>query len=1068
MVVCLMYVIALSLFLKDASSALVLVEVGLWGVWFPQVNGPSGYLACGMGLRNDPYNSSGSNDNTGVNAIKFIWCKVDDCSLQQSSLLNEGFYGNWLPDVMCPSGSFIYGIRAKFQDYVGPSSDDSGLTGFEIKCRDSFSNASSTIQVLDSIKGTWKVWAESTSQYVCGGKIRFEEILKGPGDATGLNGLYVDFCDYVCFSTVANCNRCTVYNNCIDCNVGYFLYSNSGSNSCVNPCPSGYRGDSSLNPPSCIACVIMNCAVCPTSSSCTSCKTSYYLDNSSSNTLCVTTCHSGYRADSATQSCIACSITNCHDCSSDVNICISCKLTYYLYYSSSNTLCVNPCPSGYRGDSAIIPNKCVGCSVLNCDICPTDTTCSVCKANYFLHTSNITYTCENPCPSRFRGDVSVSPNACIACSVSNCDICTNTNDCVICLVGYYLLIVGDITTCELPCPRGYRGDTVSYPPSCIPCEVPDCDICDSSGRCTECKNTHYLHTEGITTTCEKACPSGYRGDSATQSCMACSITNCHDCTLGLNSCISCITDYFLYISTQATLCVSTCPLGYRGDSEGKCNLCSPGYVNVLDSPYTCVLKIDNCIEYIKTDTDWKCLKCDEGYFAFEVSINKIVCAEVINRCSDYILEDLHLICNSCELGFHLSESKDECLILNCLAHRKDADKEYCSQCSIGYQIDSVGKCNRCSENYERASEDPFTCIPKIINCLYYLQSELGYICKECKMGYKLGSSGLCDECESSYALVSGTCYPKINLCSRYISENETIYCSDCHKDAMFDCGSSCNMAKKCICKYGFYMSSGQVCEVCPNHCKSCDIESENLKCLDCEAGYNLVNFDCIISKTSRISASTEIALGKVETTAWGIVIASCSVSILSLNTRRLLSIIGMIQILTYILLHNINIPSRTRIILRGISFLNIQPNIFEYFISSDESLDIERYNRIDIKDELFLINAGKIVTTLIIIIVIILFLKALHRFSARLQDFNLIKKVIERLNDHVWNFCIGYLIQGSLELTIFSLINIYHVSLYNTHSIIELIISVIIIVRYTLDSFTYIPYHNIHIPNSKL
>lgn len=47
----------------------------------------------------------------------------------------------------------------------------------------------------------------------------------------------------------------------------------------------------------------------------------------------------------------------------------------------------------------------------------------------------------------------------------------------------------------------------------------------------------------------------------------------------------------------------------------------------------------------------------------------------------------------------------------------------------------------------------------------------------------------------------------------------------------------------------------------------------------------------------------------------------------------------------------------------------------------------------------------------------------------------------------VWNFILGYLLQGSLQLTISSLINCYHVNMSSVHSIIGLVISIITLVR---------------------
>ncbi len=245
-----------------------------------------------------------------------------------------------------------------------------------------------------------------------------------------------------------------------------------------------------------------------------------------------------------------------------------------------------------------------------------------------------------------------------------------------------------------------------------------------------------------------------------------------------------------------------------------------------------------------------------------------------------------------------------------------------------------------------------------------------------------------------------------------------------------DCDTPCDISKRCICED--------------------DIRDDTLKCLECEDGYNLTEAKCIGSDISTISDNNEILINKGFQVMQLLTIVSVSFSIASMNINSIFSMIGTIQIISYILLYNINIPSKARDILEGLNIFVLLPNIFEYFIPNHQTIRIDRYNRVDIYNELFLINSGKILTTLIIFICLILIMKILYCIIRNIRENHLLKKVIEKvLETYEWNLVIGYILQGSLELTIFSLINIYHVSFNDTNSIIGFSFSIFTLVIYT-------------------
>jgi hypothetical protein len=253
------------------------------------------------------------------------------------------------------------------------------------------------------------------------------------------------------------------------------------------------------------------------------------------------------------------------------------------------------------------------------------------------------------------------------------------------------------------------------------------------------------------------------------------------------------------------------------------------------------------------------------------------------------------------------------------------------------------------------------------------------------------------------------------------------------------------LTKSCICDERHYITLDNICKECLDHCIECEEgENEDEICLECESGYDLIEGKCEVSQHIIPKAMLKQAAQGTQ----GVMIASASVSFVSLNFNSILSMIGTIQILSYILLYNINIPDRVKDALEGISLFNIFPNIFEYFIPTQTTIEIERYQRVDIENELFLINSGKTLTTIITLLLAILILKMLGRLKSKSKAGMIIKKVVSKILGILeWNFIVGYLMQASLELTISSLTNIYYVSFSETHSIVGFTISVLIFVR---------------------
>jgi hypothetical protein len=111
----------------------ILVTEGNFGQWLKPQNAPIGYYACGMQLKVEPYSATKS-DNIIVDSIKLVYCSIENWSIRPESALNEGLYGSWRNDMICPRYTFIHAVRAKVQPSQPEKEDDTSINSIEIKC----------------------------------------------------------------------------------------------------------------------------------------------------------------------------------------------------------------------------------------------------------------------------------------------------------------------------------------------------------------------------------------------------------------------------------------------------------------------------------------------------------------------------------------------------------------------------------------------------------------------------------------------------------------------------------------------------------------------------------------------------------------------------------------------------------------------------------------------------------------------------------------------------------------------------------------------------------------------
>ena len=178
-----------------------------------------------------------------------------------------------------------------------------------------------------------------------------------------------------------------------------------------------------------------NCLTCSgTTSYCGSCKTGFFLYNSTSKS-CVNPCPTGLFMDISSGYCTGC-LPPCQTCGSYSNECLSCSSTLLL----QGTVCQSSCNVGYYAYAG----KCVGCP-LSCSACTSSLTCTACATNNYLYIS----ACVSQCPPTFP--VIKVNGSCAACSDSSCVICDYLDRCTNCTYPK-LLLSG---TCVISCPQYY-------------------------------------------------------------------------------------------------------------------------------------------------------------------------------------------------------------------------------------------------------------------------------------------------------------------------------------------------------------------------------------------------------------------------------------------------------------------------------------------------------------------------------------------------------------------------------------------------------------------------------------
>lgn len=420
--------------------------------------------------------------------------------------------------------------------------------------------------------------------------------------------------------TVQNCLNYTSFNTCNICASGYYL----SSGSCL------------ANPPP----YIPNCVIYSSLTACVSCTTGYYLNQNNVNTylnniatynvynLClavttITNCVTYSTGIQAQTTCIKCSpttyvsgspttcatranvnIANCATYSVNSDACETCNsgfiyvangaaclaavpncLTYTSTASASTPLVCSVCANTFYLSSAS-PPACVAGTISNCNVYASSTTCGTCANGYYPTSGGATCTAH--------------------VSIANCLTyhATTANTCAVCNTGYYNFIYDQ--TCipvaaVIPNCATYSGDNCAacssgYYLSNNACTaIPSASNCASMSAntaCTACNSGYYINGNPTLATCITAF------DYATPNCDSLVTQNSFTLSASSNVCVNCKTGSVPYapLSPEA-ICVNPTDLtNFYGASTWT---------------------VTNCVRYGLNYASTKilvCMQCSSGNF----------------------------------------------------------------------------------------------------------------------------------------------------------------------------------------------------------------------------------------------------------------------------------------------------------------------------------------------------------------------------------------------------------------------------------------------------------------------
>ncbi|KAL4449103.1 hypothetical protein ABPG74_021095 [Tetrahymena malaccensis] len=391
-----------------------------------------------------------------------------------------------------------------------------------------------------------------------------------------------------CVQCQSNCESCQSSNSCQTCSVGYYLFPDGSCNLC--DIQNGFY-TYQLNGDRCGQCQ-SNCKLCQNSNSCQKCQAGYYLFADGSCNLCNTQ-NGFYKYQQDVDMCGSCQ-SNCQTCENSSK-CQQCSPGYYLFPDGSCRIQCDIQDGFYKYE--LNGSRCAQCQS-NCLVCQNSEICLQCSPGYFLLPNQKCDLCDIQSGFyKYYQDV----DRCGVCS-PNCKICENSNKCKLCSPGYQLFPDRSCNKCNTQ--NGFYIFNKDGE-NCGKCQ-PNCQICQDSTNCQQCQSGYYLFPDGSCNQCDTEHGfyiyqlNGDRCGLCQSNCAVCENPNqCQKCSLGYSlfsdeQCDFCTANR-LNSNQECEQCTITCQADEEGNRKKKISICQEGFALINSKCEQIYLEIKNSI-----------------------------------------------------------------------------------------------------------------------------------------------------------------------------------------------------------------------------------------------------------------------------------------------------------------------------------------------------------------------------------------------------------------------------------------------------------------------------------------
>lgn len=196
------------------------------------------------------------------------------------------------------------------------------------------------------------------------------------------------------------------------------------------------------------------------------------------------------------------------------------------------------------------------------------------------------------------------------------------------------------------------------------------------------------------------------------------------------------------------------------------------------------------------------------------------------------------------------------------------------------------------------------------------------------------------------------------------------------------------------------------------------------------------------------NAALEAAKQLAQAVTTAVTSAVTATSMMNPNPACLWSFINTVQMIVFIILANVSIPSKSKGLIIGLKNYNFFPNTFEYFLPEGEPHDFQNAYDLGYKSDSTLINIGRAVTAFAAFMILWVLLLAINLLIKKgyCNKKIIVDNVKEFLADYKYGFFIRYGITNYIEFEIAALIGVINFDNLETFPLVNTIISSFILI----------------------